>query len=94
MWFGSSVVECRNGIRIPVEPDIFSPPVTQIHMIKQGAFVQHQCPRNGHFLTIVTLIFNRDRKVELGTNRKGLSQGILVRNMKALTPTNQKIWPR
>ena len=31
--------------------------------------------------------------LELGTNKKVLSQGILRLNMNALSLTNQKIWP-
>ena len=42
------------------------------------------------------LIMTLTDGLELGTNRKVLSQGILMWNrgdMKALSPSNQKIWP-
>ena len=40
---------------------------------------------------ILTLTLPDD--LEIGTNRKFLSQGILMWNLKALSLTNQKIWP-
>ena len=48
-------------------------------------------PQRPFFKKIVTLTLPDD--LELGTNKKVLSQGIPMPNMKALTLTNQKIWP-
>ena len=48
-------------------------------------------PAMANFSKTVTLTLTDD--LELVTNRKVLSPGILMSNIKALTITNQKMWP-